>query len=363
MFSENQKISGRQLQRLVVLDWVGKAGLLLPLFIERSNGRSFVVSLFVGLGLTFGYICLISWIGKQIQNDFYSYIRTRMGKGAAVFVCLAYWFYMLINTVYLLRLFAEIAQTYLLPEVEQGAFLVMLAAAGCYGAWEGLEGRARTGEVLYRIVLLPLALLLLLSAFHINTEYLGPGQAKVTIQTLRHGLQTFIPFGGAGIFLFVTPRVAKREEAGEALKKSALLVGAGVVGVFLAAIGTFGEAGVRALPWPLITLMSSVEIPGGFLQRWDVIFTSLLLTTFFAAASTGIFYIKLMTEQLLPFGKQKACLPAGALLVFLAAVWCETYDTAVRIYVVLNGYVMIPLTVVFTCMLGLIEWNRKRSRG
>lgn len=363
MFSENQKISGRQLQRLVVLDWVGKAGLLLPLFIEHSDGRSFVVSLLGGLGLTFGYICLISWIGKQVQNDFYGYVQTRMGKGAAGFLCLAYWFYILINTVYLLRLFAEIAATYLLPEVDQGVFLAMLAAAGCYGAWEGLEGRARTGETLYRIVLLPLGLLLLLCAFHVKTEYLSPGQARVTLQTLRHGLQIFIAFGGAGIFLFVTPRVAKKEEIGRALKKSTLFVGAGVLGVFLAAIGTFGEVGMRALPWPVLTLMSSVEIPGGFLQRWDVIFTSLLLMTFFVAVTTGIFYLKLMTEQLLPFGEKKAYLPAGALLVFLAAGWCETYETASRIYVVLNGYVMVPLAVVFTCMLGLIEWNKKRRKA
>lgn len=359
MFSENQKISGRQLQRLVVLDWAGKASLLLPLFIEHSDGRSFVLSLLMGLAGAFGYICLIAWVGKQIRNDFYGYIQNRMGRGAAIVICLIYWFYALVNTVYLVRLFGEIAGTFLLPELPQEVCLAMLTAAGCYGAWGGLESRARTAEVLYRILLIPLGILLFLAALHVQPEYLSPGQARVSMQSLRHGMQIFIAFGGAGIFLFVTPRLNAREKIGRSLKKSILLVGAGVLAIFLTSIGTFGEGGMQALPWPVITLMSTVEVPGGFLQRWDVIFTGLLLSTFFVASTTGMYYIRLMTEQLLPWGKRRGYLVAAAVLVFLAACGCESYEAAARIYVILNGYVMVPLSVGFTCILALIEWNKR----
>ena len=360
MFSENEKISSRQLKRLIVLDWIGKAGLLLPLFIENSDGRSFTVSLLIGLALTIGYVCLTAWLGGRIQEDFFGYIQNRMGRGAALCLCLIYWLYAFVNTIYLVRLFGEVAGTFLLPEIDQEILMAMAAATGCYGAWFGLEARARTADALYRILLIPLGVLLLAAAFYVRPDYLEPGQADFSLQLLQHGLQVFIAFGGAGIFLFAAPRVEKKQEYGSALKKSVLIVGCAVLAMFLTAIGTFGEGGVRALPWPVITLMSTVEVPGGFLQRWDVVFTGLLLTTFFLASSTGMFYIRLMTEQLLPWRKGRIYLALASLAVFLAACWCKTYETAARVYVVVNGYILIPLAVGFTCLLCLIEWNKKR---
>ncbi len=363
MFSENERISSRQLKRLVVLDWIGKACLLLPLFIERSDGRSFTVSLMIGLVLSLFYICLISWLGRQVQNDYFGYVQNRMGKGAALVLALVYWLYAFVNTVYLVRLFGEVAGTFLLPELGQEILFALVVAAGCYGAFQGLEGRARTAEALYGILLIPLGILLLAAAIPIRSEYLSPGQAALSLEMLGHGLQVFMAFGGAGIFLFVAPRVERKKEFGKALRRSVVIVGGAALAMLLTSIGTFGEEGVRALPWPVITLMSTVEIPGGFLQRWDVVFTGLLLTTFFIAVSTGMFYIRLMSEQLLPWRRPKVFLLFGALAVFLAACWCKSYETAARVYVVVNGYVMVPLAVGITCLLALIEWNKKRRKA
>lgn len=363
MFSENERISGRQLNRLAVLDWIGKACLLLPLFIQRSDGRSFTVSLIIGLGLTLLYICLITWLGKQVQNDYFGYVQNRMGKGAALALSLIYWLYAFVNTVYLVRLFGEVAGTFLLPELEQELLFALAAAAGCYGAFHGLEGRARTAEALYGILLIPLGILLLAAAVPIRPDYLGPGQADFSLEMLACGLQVFMAFGGAGIFLFVAPRVEGKKTFGKALRRSVVIVGSAALAMFLACVGTFGEEGVRALPWPAVTLMSTVEIPGGFLQRWDVVFTGLLLTTFFIAVSAGLFYVRLMSEQLLPWRGRGIYLFPGALAVFLAACWCKSYETAARVYVVVNGYIMIPLAVGFTCLLALIEWNKKRRKS
>ena len=41
MISENQKISQRQFGRMVVMDWLAKAALLLPGLLKNESGRSF----------------------------------------------------------------------------------------------------------------------------------------------------------------------------------------------------------------------------------------------------------------------------------------------------------------------------------
>ena len=55
MISENQKISQRQFGRMVVMDWLAKAALLLPGFAENESGRSFILSLIAGVSLAVAY--------------------------------------------------------------------------------------------------------------------------------------------------------------------------------------------------------------------------------------------------------------------------------------------------------------------
>lgn len=362
MFSENEKISGRQLRRLVVLNWIGKASLLLPVFITQANSRSFFFSLILGLAGTLIYILLISWIAKHIRNDFFAYMQIRMGKPAAITVSLIYWGYMFVNAIYLVRLFAVIGKTFLLPESGEATFMVILVLAGCAGAGGGLEPRARTAEVLYKILLVPLLVMLLFAQGSVKTEYLTVQSTELSLQTLSQSLMVFAIFGGAGVALFIAPRMSRGSHAGKELTKGMLLVGCGAAASFLTAIGTFGEAGIRALPWPVLSLMSTTEIPGGFLQRWDVIFTVLLLGTFFVALSSGFYYLSHLTRELLQKPKQFLCLTLSGLAVLLAALWCEDYATAQRAYIILNGYILTPLAMAAMGLLVMIEWQGRRKK-
>ena len=143
MFGGNQKISGRQVERLLVLDWVGKAGLLLPRFAGRASGRSFLMSLLFAILLTLGYTWCVHRLSRRIENDFYSYVCFRLGRPTAVFLCFIYWMYAFVNVLFLLRLFAAIGVTFVLPETQEWVLMVIAALAGVYAASGGLEVRAR----------------------------------------------------------------------------------------------------------------------------------------------------------------------------------------------------------------------------
>lgn len=362
MFSDNNKISGRQLKRLIVMDWIGKAGLLLPRFTEKADGRSFMLSLLLGIGLTFVYACMVGWLSRHVDTDFYGYIRERLGLGAAWLAGILYICYAFVNTVFMIRLFAVIASLFMLPETAHILLMLMVLAGGYFIAAGGLEVRARVGEILYGIVLYPLALMLLFAAFSINPEYLGPGNASYSVQTLKHGLQMFIAFGGMGIFLFIAPYVNRREKMGYYLKKAVVVSCSSVFFIFLISIGAFGESGMRALAWPALTLMSSAKIPGGFLQRWDVIFTGLLLVSFFISVGTGLFYMRFLTERVLA-KKSSAYLPVLTLLALAASVWCGSYETAAQVFTVVNGYILVPVAVLFTIFLIVLEYVKGRRKG
>lgn len=360
MISNNQKISQRQFGRMVILDWLAKAALVLPGFAAGVSGRSFILSVFLGVLLALGYAWLVGRLANRMEGGFAAYTEERLGGGCARILVLLYLGYVFLNTVFLLRLFGVLAVTFVLPEASQEILMGMAVLVAVYIVSGGLEVRARVSEVLFSVVIYPLLLLLICAAFSVDSGYLSPGTAEFSLQTAKHGMQVFIVFGGMGIFLFLVPAINGKEKTGKTLMRAATVTGMAAAALLLAAIGAFGEAGMRASAWPVITLMSSAEIPGGFLQRWDVIFTGLLLSSFFAAVGAGLFYMRRLSADLF---HRKAPMPGPvmALLVYAGALWCGSYGTAFRVYTVVNGYLVVPLLILFTLILTVVECAKRRN--
>lgn len=366
MISDNLKISTRQFGRMVVLDWLAKTVLLLPGFAEKESGRSFVLSLLFGVLLALAYAWLVGKVANHMEHGFYAYTAERLGQSCARILTILYLFYAFLNTVFLVRMFGVIACTFVLPETPQEILMAILLLGSVYIILGGTEVRARVSEVLFSVLVYPLLFLLICAAFSTNSGYLAPGRVQTSFETVKHGMQVFIGFGGMGIFLFFLPELKAREKMGRTLIRAVAALGMAVVALCLAAIGSFGEAGMRALSWPAITLMSSALIPGGFLQRWDVIFTGLLLAAFFPAVGAGLYYMKILVRELLGEKKRREAGSArvftAALLVYAAALWCASYATASRVFTVVNGYLLVPFLVLFTLFLAVVEYaGRRRS--
>lgn len=372
MFSDNDKISARQIKRLLVLDLLAKSCLLLPWFAQASSARDFLVSLIGGLALAALYIYLTGYLGGYVDGDFQGFVRERLGGTCAYLLRFFYLLYAFVNLTYLAWMFAEVSGTFLLPESGKHMLAVLFLICGYYGAAKGVEARGRLAEVLYKLILVPLLVMLLFGAFSIDSGYLAPGRASLGSRTLQQSYLVFTAFGGVGMLLFEVPRCSQKNKLKRALLHGAGVVAFGIFAGFVVMIGAFGEEGLRALPWPAVTLMSNVNLPGDFLQRWDAIFLSILLVSLFVAASTGVFYLGFLAEGF--FGKdrkqkrnacstrQKLFMGGGAFLVFMAFEFCGSYDTAFYLFKILNCYVLVPLLIGFTLILCLIERVRQGRR-
>ena len=82
--------------------------------------------------------------------------------------------------------------------------------------------------------------------------------------------------------------------------------------------------------------MSSARVPGGFLERWDVIFAGLLETMLLVSAGSSLFYLGLIGKLLFPKVGKKLLWGGLAVLVFLVALWCGENGKAAKIYVIWN---------------------------
>ena len=101
-------------------------------------------------------------------------------------------------------------------------------------------------------------------------------------------------------------------------------------------------------------------VPGGFLERWDVIFAGLLETMLLVSAGSSLFYLGLIGKLLFPKVGKKLLWGGLAVLVFLVALWCGENGKAAKIYVIWNSFVAVPVSVAFLVMVRCI--GRKTER-
>lgn len=359
MFSENGKISPRQLRCLLTLDFFGKGALLLPVFAEGLTGREFISCLLIVFLLVFAYGRLAERIGADCSGGFSVYAEQKLGKKTVKFFLVFFFLYAFWNLVYLLNTFGSMGQAFILPGEKKGVLMLMALIAGACMAYGGAEIRARTAEVLYPLLFFPILLLMLLSAFHQQPKISEAGLVFGEYQgILGQLLKMFSVFGGLSFYVFLAPYVSGQEKG--VVRKGLWRAVAALAALFLLVVAAFGEWGMALLPWPAVSFMSSARVPGGFLERWDVIFAGLLETMLLVSAGSSLFYLGLIGKLLFPKVGKKLLWSGLTVLVLLVALWCGENGRAADIYVVWNSFVAVPVSVAFLVMVRCI--GRKKER-
>lgn len=306
MFSNNRRISDRQLQALLLADWIGKMVLLLPGLAGGYSGLDLFTGTVLGLLLAAGGLLLILRGAWSAPVDYYTYVKKQEGRAAAGILYLVYGVYFLAQTVLLLFLCGEIASVYLLPEYTRPVLMVLPLVVGYFLARGGLEIRGRVSEMLAWVLAAVLLAMLLLAAVQIEParlwEAVQPAENSLggTGQPLRMDLSgifwcvglTASGFGSILTIPLVLPETEQRKGWKKKLYLAFCMAGIFLLLVYLCGYGIFGAAGMKRLSWPMITLMTSIDFHGIFFQRWDVFLTALLLVSLFLSTGNGIYYME-----------------------------------------------------------------------
>lgn len=391
MFSNNFKISVRQLKRLVTLELLGKMCLVVPGIAVMSAGRYGGISILLGIGGACIYAVVLCYVARGMNGSCFQFMKKSWGNVGACFAYIIYLLLALISTSFSSRLLAEMLKNCLLPEIPISALLFIILLVCGYATTGKLEGRGRMSEVFYLIVLIPVFLMLCLALPDLKTEYLFEEQSANVTDILKGGYGVFAVFTELSGLLVIFSGIGERKKARGGVIRAILILFAGAMGLFIASLGSFGIGGMRALKWPGITLMSSVNVPGGFLERWDILFATLLVFGLMMNISAGLYYMVFLIKEMIgkedvavflgeeddggkkPLGNEKGriakknlervslCLIPSMILVFIASVFFQEYQQAFQWYLGLMKYFFLPVTGLFLLLL-IVSKGKKSSR-
>lgn len=318
MFSTNNKISKRQMFRLLTYDLLGIGTLLLPSALSAEAGKNGMPAILAGMGAGLCYCILIGWqIGAMNEAESYpAYLKRCFGRVFGTAAILFYVCYFLCLGGYVTYVFGHLMITELLKEQSFYWITAGILLLAIYGILQGIEGRARIYEILFWFLMAPLFLMLFFAARDVEIFRLFPLYETGADGILKGGLFSFEVFSLGGIALFLTPFARKKQSIRGACIMAVIFSGGILLVLYGILQGIFGTKSMAVLEYPAVTLMSMIQIPGGFFQRQDALMVAIWFFTMYALLSSSMFYTAENLKEFTKGKKEKLWIAITAAAVF-----------------------------------------------
>lgn len=386
MYLDNDKISRRQVKRLIVFNIFSISFLILPRIAVVSAGRDSLIAILLALLLALLFIIYIGFISKNTSGNLIKYSKDECGKFVTFIVGVFYIIKYFACLILCGKLFAEVIKESLLEDTNIRFIILMLILLSAYSASKGFEVRARITELLYFIVLVPLVFFLILGLKTIDLGHIFPLFTESRERVFYGAYTVFITFTSLEFLIFKMyliedqPRKAysegkesKKVKSPKLFKNTTLnyiLSGLLIVGlidilVYLVTLGSLGIRNTGNKLWSTINMIQIVDLPGSFLQRHDALLISIWMLSIFTLTSGFFYYLLMMTREIFNFSSANYMILPYIILVFSACIIpidTESYYDLFEKYMLkigIPGSLIIPLIIV---ILGKSRSKLKRSQ-
>ena len=290
MFSENNQISGRQVFRLLTYDFLGMGTLLLPTMLADTAGRDGIFCILAGILSTFLYLKLLRYLLKGMKTSYPDFLKQKCGKVCGYVLWGGYFLYFILMASYTAYLFSTLMLNGLVENVSFYLVLLLILLLAFYGMAGGIEGRARVYEMLFWFLMIPLFLMLFAACREVKPAYWSPVFVADGKEMLNGSYYVFFCYSMVSIVLFLKEYVSDDKKHISAAEKAVWFSGGVFAVLYLILIGLFGVEALAQMKFPAVTMMSRVQVTGGFLKRTDAFMFSIWFFTLYAMLNSMVFY-------------------------------------------------------------------------
>ena len=299
MFSENNQISGRQVFRLLTYDFLGMGTLLLPTMLADTAGRDGIFCILAGILSTFLYLKLLRYLLKGMKTSYPDFLKQKCGKVCGYVLWGGYFLYFILMASYTAYLFSTLMLNGLVENISFYLVLLLILLLAFYGMAGGIEGRARVYEILFWFLMIPLFLMLFAACREVKPVYWSPIFMADGKEVLSGSYYVLFCYSMVSIVLFLKEYVADRKKCVGAAEKAVWFSGGVFAALYLILIGLFGVEALAQMKFPAVTMMSRVQITGGFLKRTDAFMFSIWFFTLYAMLNSMVFYSGNLAEKVI----------------------------------------------------------------
>lgn len=342
------RITTSQLAVLTTSTMVGVGYLSLPRLLADHAGRDGWLSLLAGGAVLAGVVAVMVALGRRFPGQtVYDYSRAVLGRwpgGAYNLLLITYYS---LAAAWVVRVFGDVLKVYLLERTPLEVLVITMLFTGAYLLGHGLNALARLQQAFFPLLLAPIVLVLALAQMQADYSELLP-----VLQDGWQGLLLAVPesfraLTGFGVVAFAMPFLRRPEKA-----LPAALAGLGFtlciyLGLFVVCVAVLGADVLPRLMFPVVDLARSIDVPGAFLERVEILFLSLWVITTFNVFSSLSYFALLGLSTTLGFREHRHLVYLYLPLTYVIALRPGNIVATIRLSEVFSY-------LGFTAILGLL---------
>ena len=217
-------------------------------------------------------------------------MKQKCGKICGYVLWGGYFLYFILMASYTAYLFSTLMLNGLVENVSFYLVLLLILLLAFYGMAGGIEGRARVYEMLFWFLMIPLFLMLFAACREVKPAYWSPVFVADGKEMLNGSYYVFFCYSMVSIVLFLKEYVSDDKKHISAAEKAVWFSGGVFAALYLILIGLFGVEALAQMKFPAVTMMSRVQVTGGFLKRTDAFMFSIWFFTLYAMLNSMVFY-------------------------------------------------------------------------
>lgn len=361
---ENNKISGRQLGRMVFYDFFALTTLLLPGMLTKEAGMDGFFALAAGCAAGYGLLLLAMVQIRQMRQtgqDYFTYLLERFGKLLTIGILIVYLLTALFGAAYGLRFLCDITRQYLIRDTPAWLVLAVITLLVVYGLCTGLESRGRMYEIVFWFVLLPLLFLFLLAAHNVEPDRWVPVFRAEDPRVLKSTYLVFVFLAGSMFLPMLSEGVSEHADVARVVKQSFAFSVCVNLALFLVLTGIFGAPTVATMKEAVLTLTAMVKVPGGFLERRDALLCGIWLVSVFAFAENALYYAVWCLRKIGRKHENGWLLPGAGVFVYVLALCMYRSERLAAQLSRVYARIAVPVLVGILLVAWILSVWRKRK--
>jgi spore germination protein len=355
---------------VILVSTINATGILsLPKDLVEEVGPDGWASLIIGHILAIVAVLIMIKLGNRFKGQtFIEYSQIITGSVIGSFLSLVAVIFWILITSRIVRAFADVVKIFLLPRTPVEIIILAMLLLSVYVARHGLEPIARMLEILFPILFLATGFIVIFAIPEIDLTNLQPVLASGFKPIALSGIKHALSLEGIEMFLLLLPFMLVPQRAWKVgvlgLTVNMLLR----ITVFVITVGVFGMH-TKSFLWPMSILAKFLQVPGGILERLEIVFIAFWVTVAFSSIVVYNYLASLGLSRLLRFKEQSMLVvPILPLIYFIALIPANitTFETFTQYEEMVGatvGWVFPPLLLIIAWLRGISGKTPGSSTG
>lgn len=263
-------------------------------------------------------------------------------------------------TAMLAREFGEVLKTAVLPNTPIEVTIITMLATAAYFVRYDVQVIARVYEVFFPIMLVPLAIIGLLSLSNARLHHLMPLTGTDWQGVLTGAMMASVGYVAMMILPFLLPSLNRSKQAVEAglwgLGLSAFVYMLAIT----ASLSVFGYVEIKRMVWPTYELVKTTTVPGFILERLESAFIGIWVAAVFTTVAATYYPILLICSQWFGLRDHKVMAIPMVPVLYMVAMSPSDIHTLYRLLSVV-GLAGAALTQVVPLLMLMIAYLRGKG--